>query len=89
MILSSRARFDEAVRSVLPSDMATWLIDAYPKRSKTVHQGTLHGVELQLNSFGRMSLFLPDEQSNFSMGVVKAAQEASRLLLLRLLKVEG
>jgi hypothetical protein len=49
-------------------------MEAYPQRSKTVHQGRLHGTEMQIGSFGRMSLFMPAEEFLFTAGTVEAAQ---------------
>ncbi|MFJ6126060.1 hypothetical protein ACIQKE_13320 [Streptomyces griseoviridis] len=82
MVLSSRKRFEDAIRGVLDDDQAAYLIKAYPQRSRTVHQGKLHGTEMQIGSFGRMSLFMSDEEFPFTAGTVQAAQEASRKLLL-------
>ncbi|WP_141765298.1 hypothetical protein [Streptomyces malaysiensis] len=83
MVTGSTQRFKEAVQSVLGDERAATLSDAYSKRSLTVHQGRLHGTELRANSFGGMSLFMPDSLFNFTAATVKTAQEASRLLLLK------
>lgn len=82
MVLSSRKRFEDAVRDVLDEEQAAYLAKAYPQRSRTVHQGRLHGTEMQINSFGRMSLFAPDEEAIFTAGTVQSAQEVSKRLLL-------
>ncbi|PKW07433.1 hypothetical protein SAMN05428944_5500 [Streptomyces sp. 1222.5] len=82
MVLSSRKRFEDAIRGVLDEEQATYLAKAYPQRSRTVHQGRLHGTEMQINSFGRMSLFMEDEEMLFTAGTVQSAQEASKRLLL-------
>ncbi|MFC8665489.1 hypothetical protein [Streptomyces sp. NPDC057199] len=82
MVLSSRKRFDDAINGVLDEGQAAHLMKAYPQRSRTVHQGRLHGTEMQIGGFGRMSLFVPDEELLFTAGTVQAAQEASKRLLL-------
>ncbi|MET9128021.1 hypothetical protein [Streptomyces sp. NPDC004528] len=82
MVLSSRKRFEDAIRGVLDEEQAAFLMKAYPQRSRTVHQGRLHGTEMQMGSFGRMSLFASDEEMLFTAGTVQAAQEASKKLLL-------
>ncbi|MEU3985026.1 hypothetical protein AB0F77_34025 [Streptomyces sp. NPDC026672] len=82
MVLSSRKRYEDAIRGVLDEEQAAYLMKAYPQRSRTVHQGGLHGTEMQIGSFGRMSLFMPDEELVFTAGTVHSAQEASKRLLL-------
>ncbi|MFE2534721.1 hypothetical protein [Streptomyces sp. NPDC059371] len=85
MVLSSRQRFEDTIHGVLDEEQAMYLMKSYPQRSKTVHQGRLHGTEMQINGFGRMSLFVPDEELLFTAGTVEAAQEASKRLLLNAL----
>ena len=89
MTLGSRQRFDEAVKSVLNDEQAAHLTEAYGARGRsgTVHLSRLHGIELQANSLGRASIFVPDEPFDFTYGTVPAAQEASRTLLLQKLGV--
>ncbi len=88
--LSSRARFDEAVQSVLSAEQSSYLSDAYGTRGRsgTVHLSRLHGIEVQANSSGRMSLFVTDAPFHFTHGTVAVAQDASRSLLLRELGVD-
>ncbi|MBT8226375.1 MAG: hypothetical protein HKP61_04220 [Dactylosporangium sp.] len=87
-VLGSADRFRNAVREVLSEPEAELLAAAYgSKRSKTVHQGRLHGLELEYGGWGSMSLFVPDDSFTFSMRTVSVAQRASRSLLLRVLGV--
>ncbi|MEU7317293.1 hypothetical protein [Streptomyces sp. NPDC007083] len=84
--LSSRRRFEEAVGTVLDEEQAEPLVSAYKERSQTVHQGRLHGIEVQANTIGRMSLFENDDLLRFSLTTVGSARKASRELLLAELK---
>jgi hypothetical protein len=86
-VLGSAQRFRDAIRTVLDAEEATALEDAYSKRSKTVHQGTLYGAEVRMNSFGAMSLFLPDPVLGFTWGTVRIARRASRALIFSKLGV--
>ncbi|TWD81665.1 hypothetical protein FB561_2785 [Kribbella amoyensis] len=84
--LSSRRRFEDAVKLVLADDQAASLAAAYVQRSRTVHQGRLHGTEHRMGSWGPMSLFLGDPAFDFEMGTVRTAKYASRWLILEQLR---
>ncbi|MFD9441542.1 hypothetical protein ACFWBR_06395 [Streptomyces sp. NPDC060006] len=90
-VISSRARFEDAMRSVLGDDPAALLGSAYGMqgRSGTVHASRLHGLEAQANNSGPMSVFLPDQPFVFTYGTVGMAQEASRKLLLLTLGIDS
>jgi len=88
-VLSSAQRFRDAIKTVLDENETEALAEAYSKRSKTVHQGTLYGAEIRMNSMGAMSLFLSDPILGFTMGTVTTAQRASRALILAKLGVES
>jgi hypothetical protein len=88
-VTGSRDRFEDAVRPVLRPDQVMALTDAYSKRSRTVHQGRLHGAETRMGGWGPMSLFLPDPIFDFERGTVYSARQASRRLVLNALGVVG
>ncbi|GAB3827737.1 hypothetical protein [Kribbella italica] len=82
-VIGSRARFEEAIRPVLKPEQVELLATAYAKRSRTVHQGKLHGAELRVEGWGPMSLFVPDPLFDFEKGTVLSARRASRQLILK------
>jgi hypothetical protein len=88
-VRGSTARFKRAARSVIPGDEADRLVSTYDKRSRTVHDGYLHGRESTGGGWGQMSLYLPAKALEFEFGTVSIAQKASRALLWRTLEIDG
>jgi hypothetical protein len=76
------ARFRATLRVVLPPDDADFLGRAYKPRSKTVHEGHLHGGEATAGVYS-IGLFSPDSALTFEWGVVYRMGRASEALLMR------
>lgn len=83
MVLDSGKRFREALATVLsPADVES-IANAYDRRSRTVHDGCLHGLEEVLGMYPIPQLFAPElSRVDFELGTVRLAAQASRKLLL-------
>jgi hypothetical protein len=77
--LGLSASFRETLKLVLPADHADRLGRQYGPRSKTVHEGRLHGSEPLLGSTG---FLWTDDRRDFEYQGVYALQNAARQLLL-------
>jgi hypothetical protein len=76
-------RFREALKLVLPGTEVKYLAAFYEQRSKTVHEGRLHGDELTIGAWPHLRVFAPRPMfEEFRYQVVWKTRKASRLLLL-------
>lgn len=79
-------RFREALRVVLPEDEVKRLTKAYERRSKTAHEGRLHGGEMIYWSMPLSRIFAPQPASmDFRYRLVWEIRSASRKLLIHYL----
>jgi hypothetical protein len=83
--LGLSASFRETLKLVLPADDAERLGRQYGPRSKTVHEGCLHGSEPLLGSTG---FFWTDERRDFEYQGVYALQGAASKLFVLAIKDE-
>lgn len=72
--------FRSALREVLPEKQAQELDRLYGRRSKTVHEGRLHGTESK-PMFSMLDIFASDYFSNFSMQLPQLARAARELIV--------
>lgn len=77
-------QFRKALREVLPRKEADRLGRLYEKRSKTAHEGTLHGTEFRL--FAISNSFDSDPADFFFYQEVRHIRAAARGLLLKLVE---
>ncbi len=85
----STQRFREAVGSVVSNLEAQELSRFYDVRSRTAHDGALHGREVIAGGSGPMSLYLPDEFMEFEYQTLRTVQAASRALIWRHMDLPG
>lgn len=79
-------RFREALRLVLPDDEVRNLANVYESRSKTAHEGRLHGDEMTYWSMPSPRIFTPRlESMDFRYRPVWQLRSASRKLLVHYL----
>jgi hypothetical protein len=82
-VQGSGARSRNAVAAVLAAAEAQELNAAYALRSRTAHQGRLHGGESLLGMWLMPSPFERNEAFDFRWDTLRLARKAARLLLLR------
>lgn len=85
-VLGLAESFRSAIREVLPEQQAQELARLYGRRSKTVHEGRLHGTESK-PTFSMLDIFASDYFSNFSTQLPQLAR-AARELIVRALTEE-
>jgi hypothetical protein len=85
-VLGLAESYRSAIREVLPDQQARELARLYGRRSKTVHEGRLHGTESK-PTFSMLDIFAGDYFSNFSTQLPQLAR-AARELIVRALTEE-
>ena len=81
-------RFRTALKQVLPPEDAAFLNEHYESRSKTAHEGQLHGDELTAGGWPSPQVFAPRPPGEtFRYQVVWRMRRASRAVLLNALGV--
>lgn len=84
--VGARRRFREALKTVMsPDEVKTLAGIAYGARSKTGHEGQLHGAE---HAFGHgdFSLFDFDDADYFDFALIRPIRKACRQLLVNIFK---
>ena len=83
MKVGAGRRFREALRLVLPDDEVRKLAKVYESRSKTAHEGRLHGGEMTYWSMPSPRIFTPRlESMDFRYQLVWQLRSVSRKLLV-------
>ncbi|MET7715880.1 hypothetical protein [Streptomyces sp. NPDC005407] len=80
-------KFRETLRLVTEEAEAEYLHHVYDDRSRTVHNGRLHGGEL-MPGFNNLSIFPLPPEFEFQHGILSRMKSASRKLLLMALRDE-
>jgi hypothetical protein len=81
--IGSGRAFKRALREALPVDEAKLLEAIYMVRSKTAHEGKLHGSEVSFGMTHGPSFWTPDPTFAFEWQQVWPLRKAARLLLER------
>ena len=81
--LNVAARFRETLKLVLPPEQVPWLESSYGDRSKSVHQGRLHGSDSAPGQMGLGAIFVNPER-DFDIQVIRLRLASKKLLILAL-----